>query len=266
MHRMLALLEASWLTARSYRAQMVLSVIALVATLVPLYFVATALQPMMASRIQGEGDQYFAFLLLGMVALQLLQSATNAMPAAVGGALGSGILEALMSTRARMTELLVGLSAYEITWTVIRCAAMIAAGVLLGARMDWSRAVPAVGIIALLVAAHVPFGLLGAAIMLAFRTQSPISRVLTLLSGFLGGVYYPTSVIPGWMGDLADFVPLSYGLRALRAVWLDGASLASVAADIRVLLLMTVVLGALGVVALSLAVRHVRRVGGLTHL
>ena len=266
MHKIAALLYASFLTARTYRVQLVLSILGLLGMLVPLYFVGNALQPMMASRIQGEGDQYFAFLLLGMIALQLVQSATSAMPVALSGALGSGVLEALMSTRARMSELLVGLSAYELCWTLVRCAAILAAGVVLGAQIEWSRVLPALLIMALIVAAHVPFGLLGAAFMLAFRAQSPISRVLSLLSGFLGGVYYPTSVIPGWIGQLSQLIPLSYGLRALRAVWLDGASLGSVAADLRMLALISLLLGAIGVGLLSIALRQVRRVGGLTHL
>jgi ABC-2 type transport system permease protein len=266
MRRAAALLHASWLTARTYRVQLLLSVLALIGTLVPLYFVANALQPVMASRIQGEGDQYFAFLLLGMISLQLVQAAMSAMPTALSGALGSGVLEALMSTRARMSELLVGLSAYELCWTLVRCIALVGAGVALGAQLDWSRVLPALLIIGLVVAAHIPFGLLGAAFMLAFRAQSPISRVLTLVSGFLGGVYYPTSVIPGWLGFVSQLIPLSYGLKALRAVWLDGATLGSVATELRMLALMSLLLGALGVSLLSLALRHVRRVGGLSHL
>lgn len=266
MHRVAALLRASWLTARSYRAQLALSVVALVGTLVPVYFVAAALQPVMASRIQGEGDQYFAFLLLGMIALQLVTMAVNALPTALGSALGSGVLESLLSTRARMGELLLGLTSYELCWTLVRCAALLGAGVILGAHLDWTRVLPVIGIMLLLVAAHVPFGLLGAAILLQFRTQSPLGKVLTLASGFLGGVYYPTRVIPGWLGGLADFVPLSYGLRALRAVWLDGAPLASVAGDLRALALIAVLLGVLAVAALGAAVRHVRRVGGLSYL
>lgn len=266
MRRAAALLYASWLTARTYRVQLLLSVVALIGTLVPLYFIANALQPVMGSRIQGEGDQYFAFLLLGMISLQLVQAAMSAMPTAVSGALGTGVLEALMATRARTSELLIGLSAYELCWTVVRCVALVAAGVVLGAQLEWSRVLPALLIITLIVAAHVPFGLLGTAFMLAFRAQSPISRVLTLLSGFLGGVYYPTSVIPGWLGQVSQLIPLSYGLKALRAVWLDGASLGSVAAELRMLALMALLLGALGLALTSLALRHVRRVGGLSHL
>ena len=35
-------------------------------------------------------------------------------------------------------------------------------------------------------------------------------------STLLGGVYYPTTVIPSWLASASEFVPLGYGLRALR--------------------------------------------------
>jgi ABC-2 type transport system permease protein len=266
MRRALALLHASWLTARTYRVQLAMSVAALVGTLIPLYFVAQALQKVMESRIEGEGTQYFAFLLVGMISLQLIQSAMNAVPAALGGALGTGVLEALMSTRARPHELMIGLSAYDLCWALVRGAAMLAAGVALGARLEWSRLAPALAIVALLILVHLTLGIFGAAFMLYFRTQSPIARVLTLVSGFLGGVYYPTTVIPGWLGTVSDFVPLSHALRALRAVWLDGAPLSSVAWELQMLGAMGVSFGAVSVLLLSLAWRHVRRVGGLSYL
>src|SRR5688500_8098728 len=48
------LVRASWRTAKSYRLSFVLSFAALVVTIIPVYFVATALQPFMASVIADE--------------------------------------------------------------------------------------------------------------------------------------------------------------------------------------------------------------------
>ena len=45
MREALALIRASWNTALSYRLSMLLSLVSLLVTVVPLYFVANALQP-----------------------------------------------------------------------------------------------------------------------------------------------------------------------------------------------------------------------------
>ena len=61
--------------------------------------------------------------------------------------------------------------------------------------------------------------------MIAFRTAGPIPRGIVLISTFLGGVYYPTHIVPGWLENISAALPLTYGLRALRRVLLDGAAL-----------------------------------------
>ena len=53
MAKVLAMLRAGWLTAVSYRVNMAASVVALLVTLVPVYFVGNALQPFMAGRISA---------------------------------------------------------------------------------------------------------------------------------------------------------------------------------------------------------------------
>jgi hypothetical protein len=68
MRETLALMRASWLTATSYRLGMVMSLGGLIVTILPMYFVAGALQPVLADRISTEGGQYFGFLVVGVLA------------------------------------------------------------------------------------------------------------------------------------------------------------------------------------------------------
>ena len=62
----------------------------------------------------------------------------------------------------------------------------------------------------------------------------------------------------------SSVLPLTYGLRALRRVLLDGASLSMVAGDLVVLLAFSVVLSGLGAWAFSSALRYARRNGALS--
>ena len=68
----IALTRASWRTAKSYRVSFVLSFISLMVTIIPVYFVATALQPFMASIIAEEGREYFGFVLLGTAVVAII--------------------------------------------------------------------------------------------------------------------------------------------------------------------------------------------------
>ena len=87
MREALAMLRASWLSASSYRLGMILSIAGLVVAVLPMYFVAGAIQPLIADRIAGEGGHYFGFLVVGMLAFSFLSMAVNGL----AGAIGSGI-------------------------------------------------------------------------------------------------------------------------------------------------------------------------------
>lgn len=263
MREAMALVRASWLTASSYRLNMVLSVIALLVTVVPFYFVAEALQPLMAGPIRDEGQDYFGFLIVGTVAFSFLSTAVTALPGAVGSGIRSGTLEALLATPARLPSVLGGLIGYGLLWTTVRATLLIALGLVLGVQVDWGNVALASGIIGMIVLAYLPLGIAAAALVLAFRTTGPLPQGVLIASGMLGGVYYPTHVIPSWIERISDVIPLTYGLRALRRTLLDGASLSAVATDLAVLAGFIVVLSVAAAMAFRLALGHARRAGTL---
>ncbi len=263
MREALALMRASWLTATSYRLNMVFSVLALLVTVVPFYFVADALQPLMADAIRNEGQQYFGFLVVGTVAFSFLSAAVTALPGAVGSGIRSGTLEALLATPARLPAIFGGLIGYNIVWTTLRAALLIGFGLLLGVRIDWGNILLASGIVGMIVLAYLPVGLAAAALVLAFRTTGPLPQGVLIASGMLGGVYYPTHVIPSWIERISDVIPLTYGLRALRRALLDGAGVADVATDLGILAGFILLLSSASIAIFLVALRHARRTGTL---
>jgi ABC-2 type transport system permease protein len=120
-----------------------------------------------------------------------------------------------------------------------------------------------VPIVALVILSHLPIGIITAAMVLAFRTRGPLPQLVLIASTFLGGVYYPTTVIPGWIKSVSEFLPLTYGLAALRAVLLEGRSISTEWRDVTILLVFTVVTLVLSGVAFRAALRYARRVGNL---
>jgi ABC-type multidrug transport system permease subunit len=84
-----------------------------------------------------------------------------------------------------------------------------------------------------------------------------------VLSGFLGGVYYPTHVIPSWLQNVSAFLPLTYGLRALRQTLLEGLPLRAVLPDVLVLVAFVALLFLVGAFAFRQALRYARRTGTL---
>jgi ABC-type multidrug transport system permease subunit len=70
-------------------------------------------------------------------------------------------------------------------------------------------------------------------------------------------------VIPSWIRQLSDVVPLTYGLRALRRTLLEGLPFSAVMPDVVTLLGFVVLLSAVGLLILSEALHYARRSGTL---
>lgn len=258
-----AMLRASWLSATSYRLGMVFSLAALLFTVVPVYFVSRALQPLAAGAIRNEGGQYFAFLVVGLATFTFVTVAITAIPGSFGSGISSGSLEAVLSTPAPLTAVIAGMGSYGFMWSGVKGLLLLGAAWLLGAPVAWVQLPLGAVILALIVLAYIPVGLIGASLILAFRTTGPLLQGVLVASSFLGGVYYPTKVIPSWIQHLSAVIPLTYGLRALRRVLLERASLVAVLPDVLILTGFVVVLLALSSLALAAALRYARRAGTL---
>ena len=232
MREAFAMMRVSWLAAASYRTQMMFGILGLLASVVPLYFISRALQPMMQASISGEGQQYFAFLVVGLVTAAFVNTAVNGLPAAISTDISTGALEAMLATPARIPALLIGMVGQTFTWTVLRGIILLISAWALGAQLAWSHALVAAGVLFFIVIAYAPVAVIAAALILAVRTSGPLTGGVVWASTLLGGVYYPTTVVPSWLALVSKFVPLTYGLRALRRSLIEGAPLASIVGDV----------------------------------
>lgn len=265
MRECLALVRAAWKTESSYRLNMALSLVSLAVVVVPLYFVSNALQPLMATTIASQSAEYFAFTLIGAFTFALVSASVSALPSALGSAIGRGTLEAFLATPTHPAVLFAGMSGYTVLWSVVRGAALLAAGLVLGVHIAWTNSLTSAFIIALLLLAYGAIGLVGGALLLCFRTTGPLLNGSLTLSAFLGGVYYPTHVVPSWLQEVSRVIPMTYGLRALRQSALRGAPFADVAGDIGLLAGETLLLLAIGALSIAAALRYARRSGTLSH-
>jgi ABC-2 type transport system permease protein len=218
----------------------------------------------MQQAIAAEAHQYFGFVVLGAVAFSLITSCTTALPSALDGAIGRGTFEVILGTPARLSAVCLGLMGYGVLWALLRGVILVGVALLLGLSVVWKAVPLGAALLALTMLSYVGIGLLFAALILTFRTTGPLSAGVLTASMLLGGVYYPTHVIPSWIRDLGAVVPLTYGLRAIRQVVLRGDPLAAVARDVEILVAIAAVTLFLGTIAFSFALRHVRRTGTLS--
>ena len=79
----------------------------------------------------------------------------------------------------------------------------------------------------------------------------------------VSGVYYPVSVLPGWMQALSTISPATYALRGCRDAILNGAGVAALWSDIWPLLVIGAVSVPLGLWTFRVGERYAKRHGKL---
>lgn len=263
MSSVVGFLRQDFLTQTSYRLQTLLSIAGILIMMVPVYFIAQALQPTMAESIQDQGQQYFGFLVVGFAAQRVLLATVRSLPTAVHSGIRTGTLEALFATPTSVPALISGMMGYKILWSFVEAAALLGTGWILGARLAPDHVFAGLVIAILIALAYLPFALISAAGILAFRTSGPLISGVLVSSMFLGGVYYPTEVIPSWIEHLSAVIPLTYGLRALRLTLLEGMPIGAVSEDLLVLALFILLLGTVAVFLFGRALLYARRSGSL---
>jgi ABC-2 type transport system permease protein len=263
VRKVLAIVRNDLLTRGSYRLQILVSFASLFGLLIPIYFVTRALEATMKSSLQGEGGDYFTFVLVGMIVMRYCTAVVNSLPTAFTAALRFGTLEALFATPTPVRVLVAGMSGFPILWATAEASVLAAAGAFLGARIQLAYLLPGVVILALIVLAYLSFSIFGVALLLAFRTTGAIPGAILLATNLVSGVFYPVHVIPTWVQKLSAVLPLTYGLQALRRTILNGASLQVTWVDLATLCLFLIVLLPASWLALTLSLRYARRTGTL---
>ena len=108
-------------------------------------------------------------------------------------------------------------------------------------------------------------GIIAASFIMVLKRGDPIAWVFNAISSFLGGVYYPITVLPAPLQFLAGLLPITYALEALRQALLNGATIAELSLQILALAIFCLVLLPVSLVAFRLAVRQAKIDGSLTH-
>lgn len=107
-------------------------------------------------------------------------------------------------------------------------------------------------------------GIMAASLPLLFPERGEeMSFVISSILLLISGVYYPVTVLPGWMQGAAAISPATYVLEGMRATLLDGRATGALGGYLLPIALLGVISVPLGVWVFSLAERYAKRTGRL---
>lgn len=211
------------------------------------------------------GQERVLYLLIGALLWSYLSVLFQIMGETVAWERWEGTIEYTFMAPVHRITYLSGQGLFGVTYALVRTSIILLITVL-WFDLDMSKA-NLLGGFAVLVVASLSFlglGLLAAVLPLMSPERGP--QATHIIQGLLllcSSVYYPVTVLPGWMQKVAALNPATYTLDAVRATWIQGQPLAAVAPMVFKLILTGLVLVPIGLMVFQIGERYALRTGKL---
>jgi len=250
------------LTALRYRSSFLMGAIAVLAELAAFFYLSRSIGP--SFRPQGMG--YFPFLLAGTGLYTFLMMGISSFVTSVQEAQQTGTLEVLMtsSTPPAMLVFLSAISAFARNG--VRLLFYCAAGLLL--LSEGNLGVPnfagcaLVLIFSFVIAAAI--GMAAAALQLSTQKGSAAMWLFGSVAWFMTGTLFPVQSLPRPLLRLAELIPVTHCLDALRLALFQSGNTAALGREILVLAAFSLTILPLSLVFFSWTLRRARLEGMLS--
>lgn len=240
----------------SYRLRAVTQVVGLCFTLSIFYFVSRLVR----SDVLGSPDRYFAFVVVGLVIMSVLQSGFTA-PQLLRQELVAGTFERLIASPLGAAGAVLSMLAFPMLYScLVAVAGLVYAKIVFDLSITWSTAPLALPVALLGGLAFGSIGLLFTASVIALKQAAGMNWVIAGLT-LVGGVYFPVSLLPGWIRWASEVQPFTPAVNLLRHLLVGTPLPESAWSELLTLLGFVVVLVPLAIGLLSFALKAARRSG-----
>jgi ABC-2 type transport system permease protein len=256
-----AVFRRDLLSAARYRLAFLVTTLGSIAELAAFYYLARAIGP----EFRPEGFDYFPFLLVGTGLYTFLIMSIQSFLQSVQEAQQTGTLEVLMTT-STPPAILVLLSAIStFSRNIAQFVLYVTAGLLISrASMPRPNFVALFVVLLLCILIAVAIGMMTAALQIAIQKGAAVLWILGSGAWLFTGTLFPVSTLPTPLHAIAEIVPITHALSAMRLALLERAKFVALGREISVLVAFCVILLPLGFAMFSYALQNARQEGTLS--
>lgn len=254
----LAVVKRDFKLALSYRLRFVAQLLSAVFSLTLFYY----LSRLVGTNLFESPDAYYAFAVIGLIILQVLNSTIATPPGTLRQELVAGTFERIVLSPFGAVGTAISMMVFPFFYSLVTGIGMLGfASLAFGVDVEWVT-VPLVIPVAVLAAlSFAPFGVALLAMVLVVKQVAAGTTWIIAGISLIAGLYFPVTVLPGWIEWASDVQPFTPAVELMRnllvgteltdPVWLDLLRLTGFAA----------VLLPLSVWTLQTAIRTSRRRG-----
>jgi ABC-2 type transport system permease protein len=256
----LAVARRDFLLFMSYRLRLISQIISSLFVVTLFYYVSR----LVVVRAFPTHNAYFAYVIVGLAAMQALTTTVSSLPGALRGELLSGTFERMVVSPYGPLGGIVAMTLFPIVMaTVMVTITMSFAIVLFGLPLDWATAPLVVPVVLLGWMSFLPLALMLAAAVLIVKQAGSLASFLISGLTLASGSFFPVTILPPAIRWISEVEPLTPALQLTRHVLVGAPITGSPWVAVAKLAGFGAVLFPLSLLAISTAIRVCRRRGTL---
>ncbi len=212
-----ALIRREYQERRTFRFAVTADLILGVLNLVVYFYISHVLRR--PSHVQLHGARtYFAFAAVGIAYMVVIQAASAGLTRRLREDELTGTLEALWSQPLSSSAMAFGLAGFQFLFAMLRAAGyLVIAAVWLGIAAPNANWAGALLVLAVSSGALIAIGIGLAAVVVVVGQGQSVANVVVFALGFIGGAYFPVTLLPAPFQALSHLTPTRYALDGMRA-------------------------------------------------
>ncbi len=237
----------------SYRSRLLSQFLTSVFSLTLFYYVSRLVH---VSGFPNPSD-YFGFVIVGIALVGVLYSCFSVADT-VRQELVAGTFERLLLSPFGPVRSVLAMAVFPLIYAFFLASFTLVVGwAVFGLGLHWATVPLAVPAMALALLAFLPFGLGFAALTVVMKQGNVGTSWVIALISIVGGLYFPITLLPGWMQTASEMQPFTPATEMLRHFLVNSPQQTSTAVTIAKVALFAAVL-----LPISLwALRHSLRIG-----
>lgn len=266
LQKIIAFIKKDFLIEVSYGLHFSLNLLFVLIQVVTFYFITKLFGKVNTPYLKEYGGEYFSFVLIGLVVSGYFLIALRSFAARIREEQMLGTLEAIFLAPIKPSTLIISLPCWDFISALINIFIYLLVGILfLGVKLSHVDILAVFIISILTIISFSSLGMLSAAFIIVLKKGDPIAGVISMLSAFFGGAYFPIEILPQKLKLISYCLPITYSLRSLRHALLQGYPCKALLFDITMLLLFCIILFPLSIWAFKYAAQKAKLAGTLAH-
>lgn len=251
----LAILERDLRIFLTYRNRVIAEFASIVFSITIFYYVAR----MVRVEQFPSPDDYFAFVVVGLVIIRTLFSAYTTFASTLRQELVAGTFERMVASPFGPLAGTVAMLLFPFAHALVISSLSIGfAAIVFGVPLHWSTLALALPAALLAVLAFVPFALIIGAMVIVYK-QAAGSGLFLAVIALVSGLVFPVDLLPGWLQWASEVQPFTPAVELLRHLIVDTPLQESVTTSLLKVVAFVAVLLPLSLYSIKKAIEHSRR-------